>query len=271
MPRENWGKTRTLEVADLQNQLAKVRAHDQALFPDGEFFNMVSERGRDFFYYAGRGDEAEPRLTVVSFGFEFLQMPPTSTFEEPDDDSRAQGVYAQVFFGSGGSTQQIDVDWAQGSQIVVPAQNILVRWNVDDLQALFGDFDDVPYIPITGQFSVQIARGAAPTAQGSRTIFINQDEIEPGESVVVRIPPFASRVWPLGRVAQLLNLGVTMQLLTDPEGDGILVEQATAVMHANPSTFGLGMKIPHGASFVRILNGSIVELNRLSLCFQLYY
>lgn len=96
---------------------------------------------------------------------------------------------AELVFGSGGTTQQVDLDWVTGSSISVPANTLeVVARQMSPLSlAVPGN------PPPTIELSVMVAHGAIGTPTATRTVYTpNLDAFGGGNtSTIMRIPPFA--------------------------------------------------------------------------------
>ena len=104
----------------------------------------------------------------------------------PNPDPIAFDITASVQFGCGGVIQEVEVDWLNGSAIVLPmnALNLVARY-----AQFSGSEGGASSIPDNLRLRANIVRGALPHARPTRTIYTAENQ------TVVEIPKFAKSVF----------------------------------------------------------------------------
>lgn len=120
-----------------------------------------------------------PEMWTVSLGLRFDNI-----------DFNGFGIGATIEFGSGGTTQVVQMDWVEGAQISLPCNSLNVK-------ADFQDVDVVTEGP--GMYlSVILARGSRCNGLGPVKTIANVQSGPPGPGSFIGdflIPNFTRRVW----------------------------------------------------------------------------
>jgi hypothetical protein len=95
-------------------------------------------------------------------------------------------VTAVIDFGVGGVIQQVEIDWVNGTAIVLPmnALNVVAQYNLDVANEAFGDSQP----PLDLKLRASLGRGVLTQTQPTRTYRLATDD--DGEAAV-DLPPFA--------------------------------------------------------------------------------
>lgn len=118
-----------------------------------------------------------PRIWTVTLGindYSLLNAPNPIGF----------AVTAHIEFGSGGTTETVEIDWLQGTSICLPmnAVNVIAKYTT-------GSGEGATSIPADLRLSVIVARGRTQTSQPIRTV-------RPAENATfIEIPKFAKNVF----------------------------------------------------------------------------
>lgn len=94
---------------------------------------------------------------------------------------------AQIFFGAGGTTQYVEIDWLQGASLTLPmnALNVIAKYS-------FGvNEGGAPVLPQGLRLRASLCRYPTTTGKATRSFMFNASTAEP---IVVPIPPFAKNV-----------------------------------------------------------------------------
>lgn len=112
-----------------------------------------------------------PKLWTVCLGIDYDTDVSTDFFE----------VTAQLNFGVGGTVQEIEVDWKNGTNISLPfnALNVIAKYNIVDLGRV------ISTIPRSLRLRASLAEGALPDSGATKSIVLV------GEDLLVEIPKFA--------------------------------------------------------------------------------
>lgn len=94
------------------------------------------------------------------------------------------GILAEVEFGVGGVTQYVEIDWVQGTSIVLPmnALNVVASFSSVPTEA------GIPALPDDLLLRANVVQGNISQAQPTRTVLFDPN------TATVRIPPFAKSV-----------------------------------------------------------------------------
>ncbi len=144
-----------------------------------------------------------PEVWTVSLGmnFNFDAYPSNNYFD----------VTAIIDYGSGGTTQRVEVDWLNGNSIALPmnALNVTARYNLSAIAtAAYG----APAAPTDLQLSVMVSRGNQTKTKPRRTVFADSNDLVP-------IPPFASElIWSpvnptLANLRDIYNIAVAQRTI----------------------------------------------------------
>lgn len=193
-----------------------------------------------------------PQVWTVSLGIDTEQAQWTGT--------AAFDFTASVIFGVGGTTQQIELDWSNGSTLIVPANAIEV------VARTYSDSGVAHAAPDNVRLSVQVARGSIGVPSATRTLRFT---LAPGISDYYRIPNFA-------RYVMILNGPSTILPAYDPQvlywfqsgRPGFLVSEMAGNMLVN---LGGVIPIPATARYMRVNNTSAASTVTPVLVFGLAY
>ena len=162
------------------------------------------------------------------------------------------GVTARINFGAGGSTQVIETDWINGSQISLPM-------NAVNVEAIFSDID----VTTEGaglSLGVQLARGARGGTRGPvKTIAENITVGALASSSVFEIPAFAKAVYAISTGGTTNNLNDALVRLITLSGN--FSADVTGTISGVAASNGVGLPVVGRAKFVRLSNGTGASVN----------
>jgi hypothetical protein len=149
----------------------------------------------------------------------------------------------RIFFGTGGFTNQIDIDMARGCQLTVPASQVTLQVGLDG-------------VPLASQ-AVQMTLGGSisfmpiiRTTPITRTIYF--DPLGGGLSLPVIIPFFAKRVTLLTAAGGAMTIEFT--------DAAVATVIASVIIASSAASLAIPVNIPNDATFVAISNaGGPVE------------
>lgn len=164
------------------------------------------------------------------------------------------GLIAELAAGSGGTTQEVEVDWVNGTCISLPMNALSVIVSYD--QALSG----IPLDYGTLRARVTLGRGVRQGPDPIRTLHVDEADIAPGNfSEYVKIPAFARRlyVYHISGTAALWTPGVEIRFTSNPfTGQPSEIVPTSYLHNALPD----GVNVPQYTQYVRLYNGSAVDI-----------
>jgi hypothetical protein len=127
------------------------------------------------------GEWGAPQLWTVTLGMDYSRP-----LAEPINT--AFTVLAEIQFGSGGTTQTIEVDWRQGASVSVVANAIVVN-AVYPFQEVGGASTPTDLV-LRASVGKRSSAGGAPTRSFTSQLFDNAASV----SGFIRVPPFAKAI-----------------------------------------------------------------------------
>ncbi len=196
-----------------------------------------------------------PEVWTVQLGIE--------TYPDP---GMSGNIFASIEFGAGGTTDTVEIDWAQGSSISVPmnAASVFVSWDV-------GEGLNPPNVQlnIDTTFARGTKAGSAPTRKLSRILstapagsaaFASNGvlTIDPGGSAVIDLPKYASHLFlaaagPGTRDNFLVAVPSLTLTLQNPNGN--------VAFYRPPDVFPDGVRIPYLSTKLEVANTGLVPLD----------
>lgn len=121
-----------------------------------------------------------PKIWTLSLGLDY----DFASYGSSGGLTGAFGILAEVEFGSGGVTQYVEIDWVQGTAIVLPmnALNVVASFSSVPTEA------GLPALPDDLQLRANIVQGTLTQALPTRTAFADPNNL------TIHIPPFAKSV-----------------------------------------------------------------------------
>lgn len=196
--------------------------------------------------------------------------------QDADLPSGGFDATAQIFFGSGGITQYVEIDWLEGATITLPmnAINVVAKYN-------FGINEGGGATLPTGlRLRASICRYPTTTGKATRSFLF---ALAGGPQIIARIPPFAKNVLvypnsPSVGVTAFTLYGGAFQVrffAAFPPAQNLAqydISQFVSFLDVPNQVVGHPEPIPIGsrARFVAItdLAGNIITANNLEAAFQ---
>jgi hypothetical protein len=193
------------------------------------------------------GPDAQNRQTILSLPE--YGMPETWTISlyltQEVAAFNAFSVKARVEFGGGGSTQIVELDWTNGTQITLPmnAVNVIAEYSNVDITTIGSGI----------RLGVQIAKGRRGGTVPPRLTMLEDVNVPTGASLI-EIPAFASRIklFPatVGDIAQTYS-NTTLMALFSGNGGGAF---ETASISGDLMLASDGLEVSGSARFVKLIN-----------------
>jgi hypothetical protein len=157
-----------------------------------------------------------PEAWTICLGMEY----DIEAYGAQEADLRLFDVTAVINFGSGGATQEVEIDWLNGSGITLPMNAVNVRAFYSFPS--FGEGGAIGDPPADLKLRVTMCRGPMPNMRPTRSFLFIGDEDDNGFPDLLIIPTFAKEVMiaPRGDAADWYAQDGVISFVSDPTGAG---------------------------------------------------
>jgi len=266
VPNSSWGNCTHYTTEELLNLSVSTRPWD--------IFHFVQEKPKDQRFPVATRDGvkwiATPEESRYSKLADVVTLDLwTEVIGDPElflNDNYGINMWAEVEWGSGGTNCKCRVDIRRGTQLTLPSDCITVRAGCDAMPATTGE-ESFPWTPMPVSINCLVGKHAASSGwRAQRGIYV--PVVSPASSVIYRIPDFANGIRVAAQRAQVIDAGVTVEVVQNESATAIVYESWTALQLKDSPLYA---PLPNGAEFVRLSNTSNVApaINNVTLEFNL--